>query len=67
MTKRSHFKQTESLADRLEHFAKAMREKAATLPTGSERKAALAKATEAETTAQMDRWISTTEPKPPAG
>lgn len=32
MTKRSHFKQTEPLADRLEHFAKAMREKAATLP-----------------------------------
>lgn len=58
MTKRSHFKQTEPLADRLEHFAKAMREKAATLPTDSERKAALAKATEAETTAQMDRWIS---------
>lgn len=39
----------------LGHFAEAMREKAATLPAGSERKSALAKATEAETAAEMGR------------
>jgi hypothetical protein len=66
MPKRHHFKQTEPLADRLATFAKFMRERAETLPSGPDRTAALAKADQAETTAQMDRWISAPELKPPA-
>lgn len=66
MFKRRRFEQTVSLVDRLENFAKAMREKAEVLPPGPDRKAALAKASEAETTAEMDRWVSAPELKPPA-
>ena len=66
MFKRRRFKQTVSLVDRLKNFAKAAREKAEVLPPGPDRKAALAKPTEAETTAEMDRWVSAPELKPPA-
>lgn len=66
MAKRHHFTQTEPLADRLATFAKIMRERAEALPPGPDRAAALAKADQADTTAQMDRWISAPELKPPA-
>jgi hypothetical protein len=66
MFKRRRFKQTVSLVDRLKNFAKAMREKAEVLPPGPDRKAAPAKATEAATTGEMDRWVSAPELKPPA-
>lgn len=65
MPKRRRSSQTESLADRLTTFATLMRERAELLPPGPEKTAALAKADEADTTAQMDRWISSSELKRP--
>lgn len=65
MIKRRHFKQTESLTDRLATFAKVMRERAETMAAGSERNATLGKANDAETAIHMDQWISSSELKPP--
>lgn len=65
MNKRLRFKQTESLADRLTTFAKLMRERAAHMAPGVEKSAVLAKAAQADATADMDRWIRSSELKPP--
>lgn len=65
MTKRRRFKQTESLTDRLATFAKLMRERAATMSSGADKNAVLAKANQADKAADMDRWISSNELKPP--
>jgi hypothetical protein len=65
MTKRLRFKQTESLADRLTTFAKLMRERAAHMAPGVEQTAVLAKANRAEDAAEMDRWLTSSELKPP--
>jgi hypothetical protein len=65
MPKRHYFKQTESLSDRLTTFAKLMRERAVLLPPGAERTEALAKADQAEEAVKMNRWISSSELKPP--
>jgi hypothetical protein len=65
MAKRLRFKQTESLADRLAAFAELMRERAAHMTPGVEQAAMLAKANRAEDAADMDRWLRSSEPKPP--
>ncbi|MGB5904769.1 MAG: hypothetical protein WBH00_18155 [Xanthobacteraceae bacterium] len=65
MTKRLRFKQTESLADRLTTFAKLMRERAEQMAPGTEKAAVLAKANKAEATADIDRWMRSSELKPP--
>jgi hypothetical protein len=63
MLKRRHFKQTESLQDRLATFAKIMRERAKAMPPGSEKLAALAKARDADRAIDMNRWVSLSERK----
>ncbi len=65
MFKRRRFKQAESLTDRLAVFAKLMRERAALMPPGTEKTATLAKADQADRAANIDRWISSLELKPP--
>lgn len=63
MLKRRHFKQTESLQDRLATFAKIMRERAKAMPPGSEKLAPLAKARDADRAIDMNRWVSLSERK----
>ena len=65
MNKRRRFTQSESLTDRLATFAKLMRERAATMPSASDKNSVLAKANQADRAADMDRWISSYELKPP--
>ena len=65
MIKRRHFKQTESLADRLAAFAKLMRERAASMSPGSEQNATLAKANDADTAIRMEQWIRSSELRRP--
>lgn len=65
MTKRRRFKQAVSLADRLATFAKLMRERAELMAPGAERTATLAKANQADATADMDRWMRSPELKHP--
>lgn len=65
MKKRRRFKQTEPLADRLEVFAQLMRERAELMPPGREKADALAKADQAEATANLERWLSSPELQPP--
>lgn len=65
MSKRHYFKQTETLSNRLATFAKLMRERALLLPAGGERTEALAKADQAEEAVKMDRWLGSSELKPP--
>ncbi|MBN9011896.1 MAG: hypothetical protein J0H25_02345 [Rhizobiales bacterium] len=65
MNKRRRFTQSESLTDRLATFAKLMRERAATLSSASDKNSVLAKANQADRAADMDRWISSYELKPP--
>jgi hypothetical protein len=64
-TKRNRFKQTTSLKDRLASFAKEAREKASRLRPGPEQDALLKKAREADTTAQLDGWASSSDLRPP--
>lgn len=65
MAKRRHFKQTESLRDRLITFARLMRERAGPLPPGAEKAAVLAKADQADAAVKMDQWISSSGLKRP--
>jgi hypothetical protein len=65
MNKRRRFTQSESLTDRLATFAKLMRERAATMSSASDKNSVLAKANQADRAADMDRWISSYELKPP--
>ena len=58
MQKRRRFKQTESLARRLQVFAQLMRERAEFMPNGREKSDTLAKADQAEATATLERWLS---------
>jgi hypothetical protein len=65
MIKRRRFRQTETLAGRLATFAKLMRERAATMPSGSAKTSVLAKANNADKAAEMHQWLSSDELKPP--
>jgi hypothetical protein len=55
---RRRFKQTVSLRDRLEMWAKDVREKAATLPAGPERDELLRKVSQADTASHLDEWAN---------
>jgi hypothetical protein len=55
---RRRFKQTVSLRDRLEMWAKDVREKAATLPAGPERDQLLRKVSQADTVSHLDEWAN---------
>jgi len=61
--RRWHIKHTESLNDRLAAFARLMRENAEMLPPGPERAGVLAKANQADATADMDQWMRSSELK----
>jgi hypothetical protein len=61
---RRHFKQTESLKDRLEAFSKRAREKAMQL-SGPEREELMKKASRAETAAHIDEWANSPGLQPP--
>lgn len=65
MFTRRHFKQTESLTDRLAAFAKIERERAELLPPGADKNAALAKASQADEAMEMGRWMRSLELNPP--
>lgn len=60
MSERRRIKQTESLRDRLEAFAKDAREKAMLL-SGPAREEMFKKARRAETAADIDEWASSAE------
>ena len=65
MPRRRHFKQTESLAVRLATFAKLMRERAERMAPGAGKSAVLAKAAQADATADINRWIRSSGLKSP--
>ena len=58
MKTRRHFKQTESLQDRLAAFAKKARDQAAALPAGAERDDLLRRARQADTASHIDDWAN---------
>ena len=64
MLERRRIKQTESLKDRLEAFAKQAHEKAM-LSSGPEREELMKKARRAETAAHIDEWASSSGLQPP--
>jgi hypothetical protein len=57
MQQRRHFKQTQSLEERLVQQATRLREEAKALPPGVAREAILGQAEQAETGAQMSQWL----------
>lgn len=57
MQQRCHFKQTESLEERLAEEAKQLREQAQLLPPGPLRENVLRKARQAETGSRMSEWL----------
>ncbi|WP_375308192.1 hypothetical protein WI560_12160 [Bradyrhizobium sp. A11] len=65
MTKRNRKRPTNSLHDRIEEFARLAKEDAENLPAGRERDAALRRARQARTGAQIDEWVNSTGLKPP--
>lgn len=60
-----HFKQTETIQERLAKLAVEMRDRAAALPPGTERDQLLQRARNADTTAHLDDWISSPGLRPP--
>ena len=65
MEKRRRFKQTLSLQERLAAFAGEVREQAAHLHPGPERNNLLRRASQAETAAQLEKWIRSPGLQPP--
>ncbi|HLG80149.1 MAG TPA: hypothetical protein VKY22_03970 [Bradyrhizobium sp.] len=63
--KRFQLRQDKSLGERLIAEAKLAREKAEQLPAGEERKALLKKARQAETQADIDKWLDSSGLRPP--
>jgi hypothetical protein len=57
MQKRRHFKQIESLEERLADEAKHLREEAELLPPGPDHDAILRKARQAETGSHVSEWL----------
>lgn len=55
---RRHFKQTQSLRQRLADEAKRLREEARSLPPGRRREILLRRVRQDETAIQIDAWIS---------
>jgi hypothetical protein len=62
---RRHFKQTQSLEERLSEEAKRLRAEAKLLPPGPERDALIRKARQAETGSHMSEWLTSPGLQPP--
>jgi hypothetical protein len=60
-----HFKQTQSVKNRLVSAAKRWREEAKLLPPGAVREETLRKALQAETASHIDEWLSSPGLRPP--
>jgi hypothetical protein len=65
MPGRRHFKQTESLQDRLRAFADDVRAKADRLPPGLEKDDLLRRARQADTASRLDEWANSRGLQPP--
>jgi hypothetical protein len=65
MKKRSRFKQSQSLKDRLASFAKGVKEKASRLPPGPEKEELLRKARRADAASHLDEWVNSPGLQPP--
>ena len=65
MKRRRRFNQASSLKDRLAAFAEEVREKASRLKPGPERDALLQRASQADTAAHLDEWVSSPGLQPP--
>jgi len=65
MPRRRRPKQTESLRDRLQAFARDVRSKAAALSPGTERDELLKKARLADTTSHLGEWANSPGLRPP--
>jgi hypothetical protein len=65
MSRRSRFKQSIPLKDRLSAFIQAMRERAALIPPGPERDEMLKKAKRAEAAQEIEGWANSSELQPP--
>jgi hypothetical protein len=65
MQKRRRFKQTASLEDRLISFSNKMRDKAAELRPGPEKRELLKRARLADTAAHINEWINSPGLQPP--
>ena len=63
--RRRHFKQTDSLQDRLAAFTQDARAEAEKLPAGAERDELLSKIRQAETAAYFDEWAASPGLQPP--
>lgn len=64
--RRRRFKQTTTLADRLEQEAGRLRERAKTLPPGTEQTALWRKVRQAETALRIDAWLSSPQNDAPS-
>lgn len=62
---RRRFRQKTSLEERLLREAERVKAKAGALPPGAEKDDLLRKAHQAEATARLDRWLSSSELAPP--
>lgn len=65
MRLRRHFKQTLSLKDRLEMFARQLRDQAKGMSKGSVRDELLKRASRAETAIDLDAWANSRGLRPP--
>jgi len=65
MFKRRRFKQSLSLKDRLDLFAKDARSSADELPPGPAKEELLRKARQAETASHLDKWANSPGLQPP--
>ena len=61
MSRRSRFEQSIALKDRLSAFIRAMRDRAALIPSGPERDELLKKAKRAEVAREMGDWANSSE------
>jgi hypothetical protein len=62
---RRHFKQTQSLEERLSEEAKRLRAEAKLLPPGAVREEMIRKARQAETASHMNEWLTSPGLQPP--
>jgi hypothetical protein len=65
MLRRRHFKQTQSLEERLSEEAKRLREEAKLLPSGAVRDEMIRRARQAETGSHMSEWLTSPGLQPP--
>ena len=65
MLRRRHFKQTQSLEERLSEEAKRLREEAKLLPSGAVRDEMIRRARQAETGSHTSEWLTSPGLQPP--